>query len=121
MVDPGFDAYPVAARKRNLRRATAAKEKQREMRELLKAKKLDPFSLLAGDGGEWEPIVKRLKISRVLLLIPGIGEVTRDELLAELGVTSDVKFEALTYERRQALGALVNAVLEPGADAVPST
>lgn len=121
MADPGFDAYPVEARKRNLKRATSARERQREMRELLKAKKLDPFSLLAGDGGEWEPIVRRLKISRVLLLVPGIGEVTRDELLAELGVTSDVKFEALTYERRQALGALVNAVLEPGADGVPST
>jgi hypothetical protein len=109
-------AYDAAARKRNLQKANDRRAAIKQMREALKAGELDPFPLLAGDCGEWEAVAKRLKISVVLKMIPGIGPVTRDELLGELGVTSDVRFNALTYERRAALAALVNAVLDPGTD-----
>lgn len=114
--------YDDAARKRNLKKANDRRAAIKTMREALKAGELSPFPLLAGNCGEWESVVKRLKISVVLSMIPGVGPVTRSELLGELGVTSDVRFDALTYERREALAALVNAVLDPGTELqVPKT
>ncbi len=121
--DPlGFDKYPVDARKRNLEKANDRRRQAKEMREQLRSRELNPYGLLAGDDADWEPVVQRLKISSVLLMIPGIGEVTRDELLDELDVRRSDRFTALTYERRAALANLVRAVLEPGTELkVPKT
>lgn len=115
-------AYDAAARKRNLDKANERRRAIAKMQAQLKKSELDPFPLLAGNCEEWESTVRRLKIGLVLKMVPGIGTVTRDELLAELGVTSDVRFDALTYERREALAGLVSAVLEPGTELkVPKT
>ena len=82
----------------------------------------NPYSLIEGDDRDWESIVQRMKISSFLLMVPGIGEVTRDELLDELDVRRSDRFTALTYERRAALATLVRAVLEPGTELkVPKT
>jgi len=125
MADPlGFDSYPVSRRKANLKRANASRKVIAKMRADLKARKLDPYGLIAGDGGKLEAVVQKSKISTLLMMVPGVGPVTRDELLAELGVTSDTRFTALTYERRKALADLLRAVLEPDGNTdlnVPTT
>lgn len=124
MDDPlGFSRYPVEARKKNLEKGNQARKVVAQMRADLKARKLDPYELIAGNGGKLEAVVKKQKISAVLMMVPGVGPVTRDELLADLGVTSDTRFTALTYEKRKALADLLRAVLEPGSTdlAVPAT
>jgi hypothetical protein len=121
--DPlGLKTYTIAARKKNLERGNRIRIAQKEMRLDLKAQKLDPYELIAGNNAELESLVRGMKISTVLKMVPGVGTVTRDELLRELGVSADVRFIALTYERREALAALLRSVLEPDASGeVPRT
>ena len=112
--DPlGLKTYSVGARKKNLARANRIRQAQKNMRLDLKAQKIDPYELIAGNNAKLEGLLRGMKISKVLKMVPGVGIVTRDELLAELGVSADVRFTALTYERREALAALLRAVLEP--------
>ncbi|HEY3434057.1 MAG TPA: hypothetical protein VGK41_00250 [Solirubrobacterales bacterium] len=121
--DPlGFKKYPADARRRNLEKGNAVRRQNKKLRELVRAGELDPYGLLAGDNSEWEPVVQRSKVSSVLLMIPGIGEVTRDELIEELSIQRSDRFNALSYERRAALAQLVRTVLEPGTELkVPRT
>lgn len=123
MNDPlGLDSYPIEARKKNLEKGNQARKVVAQMRGDLKARKVDPYELIAGNNGRLEAVVKKQKISVVLTMVPGVGPITRDELLGELGVTSDTRFTALTYEKRKALAELLRAILEPGTDlVVPAT
>lgn len=114
--DPRFGSYTREARTANLVKANKRREAVAQLRAELKAGDLSPYPLIAGDCDQWEEEVRRLRVGKLLMMIPGIGEVTKDELLGELMVPPSVTLMALTFERRAAIAHLVRCVLEPGTE-----
>lgn len=99
-------------RERALLLANRQRTMQRQLADKMQAGDLDPFVVIAGNGGEWEGAVRRMTLRRLLLRVPGVGEATLDEVCEQLQVRSDVRLQGFTYEKRQAIADLLRDALQ---------
>jgi hypothetical protein len=99
-----------AQRLRALSKAQFVRSQRAEMKRGFKDGSLDPFRLLAGSD-EWEPIVAEMRVDRFLLAIPGLGDVTLQDALAEFSLRGDWLLGALTYARRAELAEKLKLAL----------
>lgn len=93
----------AAQRQRALAKSSFVRSQRKELRSRLRAGTLDPWVVLRGASDEWEPVVAEMRVDRYLELVPGIGEVTRDEALDEFRLRGHWRVGYLTYERRAEL------------------
>ncbi len=108
---------------RALEKANWVRVQRGELRRALKEGRVDPWALLCGSVSEWEMVVREMKVSEVLIRIPGVGRATRDDALEELDLSMVVTMEGLTYQRRAELAAFLEGVLagEPVEAPAPAT
>lgn len=100
-----------AQRDRALAKAQWTRTQRAELKRKCKSREVDAFRCLRGADPVWEPIVAPMRLDRFLLVIPGVGERTADELLAEFALSGDWQLCALTFERRAELADALALVL----------
>lgn len=100
-----------APQMRNLRKAQWVRSQRRELRDALKERRLDPVALVKGDGGEWETVLAEMPYEKLLLMVPGIGDLTAGDIIVEFGVAGKVQLGALSYAQRGELARLLYIVL----------
>lgn len=98
-------------RERARKRADQARIARGALKRALKAGEVDPFDLLGGNAPQWEDTAKRMTILALLVALPGIGDVTAREALAEVGVETDTRVYGLTYQLRRELATTLRAAL----------
>lgn len=108
---PGGRGGSNAMRQRNLQKATATRRAQRALKDAMRDGSVDPYEVLAGSSDR-EDVARRIKLRRILLMVPNCGEVTADELIDRLGVRSDYRLEAFTYEKREAIANYLRDAIE---------
>jgi hypothetical protein len=98
-------------RRGNLDKAIKASAEARmrrvNLREAVRAGKVDIDKLIRGEDEKWEPAAKRMKVETVLLMVPGIGATTASEILAHMRIGGPLRLGGLTYRRREELAGLV--------------
>lgn len=87
---------PEQAR-RAYQRSARVRSARKELREGAKAGRVDVLRVLAGDDPNWETIAAGMKLEALLTAIPGVGPVTVDEALADVGVSGAVRVGELSY------------------------
>lgn len=79
----------------------------RAARKVLKQKiregEVDGFDLLRGNVREWERVAEEMRIDQLILALPGVGEVTRDEALDVFKLRPSWRLAGLSYALRAQL------------------
>lgn len=99
---------PDSSRKA-LDRAKRVRLGRAALKKELKAHRVNPWELIAGNNTRWEPIVREWRIDRFLEHVPGVGPVSIHEALVELGLAPYLTMQGLTFERRRELADLLRA------------
>lgn len=90
-------------RNRALAKAQWVRSQRAELKRALKAGTADPWRILRGADGVWEPFAAEMRLDRFLILIPGVGEVTVAEILEEFSLNGTYRLGVYTFERRAEL------------------
>lgn len=98
-------------RDRALLKAQWVRSQRAELKRALKEGRVDAWALLRGDVAEWEPVAREIRLDRLLLLIPGVGEVTRDEALAELRIPGRLEPVGMSFAQRAQLSEMLRLAL----------
>lgn len=112
MTSPSDPAPVVPQHMRAIARATEVRSQRAEMKRQL-GNDRDPFRLMKGNDPAWEDIAAITKLRHVLLAVPGIGDVTADEIMEASGIGADSKIRLgqLSYEGRAQVAVLVAQAL----------
>lgn len=103
---------PPEALRARLEAGNAERAQRKALRELLRARAVDPARLLLGNDHEWEPVAKRMRIDKLLMSLPNIGEPTCQDVLLEAGVAGRTKVGAVGFATRRHLAELVGLVTD---------
>lgn len=95
-----------AAKMRNLAIANKVKAKRKELRLLVRDRKIDAVKLIGGEYEQWEPVIERWPLSALIRLVPGVGRVTEAEIYAVGKFSPNQRLLALNQSRRQELARL---------------
>lgn len=93
--------------------ARAARQRMVALRAALRAGTVDPVELLRGNEPMWEDDIRRMRVARVLKMIPHIGPRTTAEALALCGLHEDTRLGHLGFGSRYQLADLIEDVLHP--------
>ena len=96
-----------AQRNAGIERANAARKAKKALRMAVKANLIEDLELVKGNLPEYEPLIVKWPVERLLLLCRDIGPVRCDEILAAMKMSARKKVGALSYERRETLARLV--------------
>lgn len=99
----------AAQRQEAWRKSAWVRGQRKLLRGLLKAGDVDPWELLRGVSGEWEPVICDMGLERFLMLVPGVGEVTVDETVAHFRLRRSDKLRSLSYGQRAAIADKLRA------------
>lgn len=92
-------ANPEQAR-RAYQRSAQVRSARRALKDAAKAETVDVLAVLAGDDSTWETVAAGMKLEALLMAIPGVGPVTCDEVLEDVGVSGVVRVGELTFALR---------------------
>lgn len=87
-------------RKAALKKATETREKRAELSRQLKAGKIKANDLIKKSE---DPIVGRMKVSRLIESLPGFGKVRSKQIMEELGIDSSRRVGGLGSRQKEAL------------------
>lgn len=87
-------------RKAALKKATETREKRAELSRQLKAGKIKANDLIKKSD---DPIVGRMKVSRLIESLPGFGKVRSKQIMEELGIDSSRRVGGLGSRQKEAL------------------
>lgn len=98
---------------RAIAKATRLRSQRAELRRLLTDRRCDAYAILLGNDPAWHEVADSTKLRYLLESIPGVGGVTADEALAQLGHKTDsgVRLGELTYDARGQLVAVLRDAL----------
>jgi transposase len=87
-------------RKAALKKATETREKRAELSRQLKAGKVKAADLIKKSD---DPIIGRMKVSRLIESLPGLGKVRSKQIMEELGIDPSRRVGGLGSRQREAL------------------
>ncbi len=106
-------ARPLSDSKmRAMTKATRTRVLRAELKRQMRAGETLFVDVMAGHD-EWEPWVRNMRIDTLLMAVPGVGEVTKNDVLEALKLEGRVVLQAMTFERRGEIARLVAYALNP--------
>lgn len=94
--------------------AVAARTRQRLFREAIRLGQIDDLALVRGDLSQFEPMIEKWPVDRLLLSCTGIGRARLLEILVHSRLPSPrVRVGKLTYAQRANLAKLVETARDP--------
>lgn len=87
-------------RRAALKKATEVREKRAKLSKDLKSGKLTVVSVL---GRADDPVVGRMKVSRLLASLPGLGKVRSQQIMSDLGIDQSRRIAGLGSRQKEAL------------------
>lgn len=114
MTDPSasqFAEKKIRQQKEALVRANHARRVKKVLKDKLRAREIDPITLVAGHDPEWSPILYELKIGPILEAVPRLGPKTVDDILHAAGMNYLERLEYRTKPEIDVLVELLRATL----------
>lgn len=106
-MDGGLDRQKLA---RMTAKSAAVRAQRKQLREAIKDG-LYPWERVLKGNSPWEPAVKTMRLDKLLLMIPGVGEGTMLEAVEELNLWTGLKLGGLSYELRAILANRLSGAL----------
>lgn len=100
-------AQSLNQKRRGLVKANVVRQERAALRAGLESGGVDPWALLRGNDHDWEPVVVNIGLEVLLKQIPGVGPVTAEEALLELGLNRRLTLAVMSFQRRAELALLV--------------
>lgn len=91
-------------------KSARVRAQRKQLRQAIKAGHYPWAQALRGNS-PWEPCLKTMRLDKMLLMIPGVGEGTMLEALEEMGLWGGIKLEAMSFELRAQLADRLAGVL----------
>lgn len=114
MVDPGA-TQPLRA----LQRSKEVRAARKVLRQKIKDGEVDGLAVLRGASREWENVAVDMRVDAVLLAVPGVGEITTDEMLELFKLRGQMRLSGLTYALREQMAEVLNGALHGHPVALP--
>jgi hypothetical protein len=95
-------------------RMNALRTRRSELKARIRRGEVSPWPVLEGESdiAEAEKLVRSMRVFDFIKNIPGIGEPTAVEAMAQLGLTHLHRLQGCTFEQRKDLSTLLREVLE---------
>lgn len=89
-----------------LKKANEVRAQMLRLREGAKRGEIDAIAVIRGDVEEWEPLIEKWTLEKLLRLVPGLGPVTAQEVFEVGRFSPTMRVRALNPDRRKELARL---------------